>query len=101
MSNIEAWTTVVSLLLPLLIAVLKQQKWDDTSLWTDGPTGNDLIAVVTCLVVGAGAVYYKGEFNPESIVVVVAKVLTEAFVAFKMFWQATGIDAKVMRITSL
>lgn len=100
MSNIEAWTTVVSLLLPLLIAVLKQQRWDDTPLWTDGPTGNDLIAVVTCLVVAGGAVYYKGAFDLSSVVVVVAKVLTEAFVAYKMFWQATGIDTRVMRITS-
>jgi len=101
MDNVTAWTTVVSLLLPLLIAVLKQQKWDDNPLWTDGPTGNDLIAVVTCLIVGAGVVCYKGEFDLGSIVVVVAKVLTEAFMAFKMWWKPVGIDARVMRITSL
>lgn len=89
----QGWTAVLGLLAPLVIAVLKQSGFTKAQ--------NSLIALGVCLVAGIWDALYFGNVEPQAIAETVFQVISAAFVSYKMFFNALGIDEWLTDATSV
>jgi SNF family Na+-dependent transporter len=89
----QGWTAILGLLAPLVIAVLKQSGFTKAQ--------NSLIALGVCLVVGIADAIYFGTLDPMDVAKTVFTVISTAFVTYKMFFQALGIDDWLTAKTSV
>ena len=89
----QGWTAVLGLLAPLAIAVLKQSGFTKKE--------NSLIALGVCLVVGVWDSFYFGNVDPMDVAGTVFQVISTAFVTYKMFFSALGIDEWLTNATSV
>jgi len=89
----QGWTAILGLIAPLVIAVLKQSGFTKAQ--------NSLIALGVCLAVGIADAWYFGTMDPMDVTKTVFTVVSTAFVSYKMFFQALGIDDWLTEATSV
>lgn len=89
----QGWTAVLGLIAPLIIAVLKQSGFTKAQ--------NSLIALGVCLAVGITDAWYFGTLDLMDVAKTVFTVISTAFVTYKMFFQALGIDDWLTDATSV
>lgn len=89
----QGWTAVLGLLAPLVIAVLKQSGFTKAQ--------NSLIALGVCFAVGVADAFYFGTVSPMDVAKTVFMVVSTAFVTYKMFFQALGVDDWLTKKTSI
>jgi len=99
----EQWAAIVGFIAPLVIAVIKQQRWDGKV--------NDALVFVLCVVFGLGTAWFGGELvNPACASLIeclmpafeiVGIVLVSAFAWYKMLWKAIGVDDAIVSRTSI
>jgi len=93
MSNIEMWSGIAGFLLPPVIAVVQQQKWQQ-----------GLRAVVTfliCLAVAAITVFIQyGNWHGRSWVDSALTILVAAIATYHGFWKPTGVAPSVENATT-
>lgn len=101
--TVEQWAALVGFVAPLVIALIKQQKWDGKV--------NDMLAFILCVGFGLGTAYFGGELVPPNCgdlitclmpaFEIVGIVLISAFAWYKMLWKPSGIDEAITDRTSL
>jgi len=89
----QGWTAILGLIAPFIIAVLKQSGFTKRQ--------NSLIALGVCLTAGIADAWYFGTLDPMDVAKTVFTVVSTAFVSYKMFFQALGIDDWLTEATSV
>lgn len=92
MSNLVMWNLIVGFVVPNLIAVVQQPKWNQTArAW---------FTIVACVIFGAGTAYFNEQFNFGDIVGSILTMGVAAITFYKGFWKPTGVAPAIERATS-
>jgi VIT1/CCC1 family predicted Fe2+/Mn2+ transporter len=90
--SLEMLSALVGSLLPMLVAVVNRSHW--------APAVKGLVVVVSSIVAGAVTAWLNGQLNglrwTESALIIAGA----AVVAYKHFWQPTGIAPAIERATT-
>lgn len=92
MSDLEMWTLVVGFFSPVLIGVVQQPKWSNST--------RSVVAFGICSLIGAGTAWVQGDLTGHTIVSRILIVLVTAISTYKGFWQPTGIVPSIESATS-
>jgi hypothetical protein len=85
--------TMAAFVLPPIIALLNQRKW---------PTeAKALIALAVCAAYSAGVTLIRGEYGWQEWRNALLQVCGGTFVAYKLFWNPSGLAAKIENRTSI
>lgn len=92
--NVDPALILIGAILPLIVAIAKQVGWPKEV--------NSVVALVVYIV--AVVLYmlnHQIPFTVDAISQNAAVIFAIGFVAYKMFWDALGIDQKVTETTSV
>ncbi len=89
--QIDQWTTVAGVLLPLVIAVINRQAW--------GSIAKSLMALLVCVVVAGGDVYFKGAFSMRAWSQTALYIFFIVVTTYVGIWRPTGLAAAVEKRT--
>ncbi len=94
-SELGAWSAIVGMLLPIVIAMISQSGW--------GTRARSVLTAAISLVAAVGTVYYTnpGGIETGPLVITVATILTLAGSTYRTFWKPTGIAGAVNKATNL
>lgn len=99
LTPIAAYLLLTTFLIPPIIAGLKRvfpEDWDDAK--------KDVAVFVLCLIAGFGEMYFNGSLKLTNgdagqminlVVINMALTVGAAFIWYKMFWNPSGIDARI------
>lgn len=84
-TDLAMWTSLVSFLLPVLVAVIQQPRWQ--------PRTRALVAALSSLVAGVGTVYLT---DPDALdagltTTVVLTMLVASTAVYRAWWKPVGI----------
>lgn len=93
MSNTQAWSVILGVITPLLIAVVNRKTWSDQM--------RRIAAIVVSVVVAVGNLVFNGDITDwKNWVVNIALVAGAAQVLYATVFKPTGIADKVDQKTS-
>lgn len=90
-AQIDQWTTVVGVLLPLAIAVINRERWASGE--------KALAAIGICVLAAAGDVFFKGQFSLKNWSQTALYIFFLVVTSYAGFWRPTGIADKVGKAT--
>lgn len=90
-SQIDNWTTIVGVFLPLVIAVVNRQSW--------GAPLKALAALAICILAAAGDVYWKGQFSVSNWAETTLAIFVIVATSYVAFWKPTGLADAVEKRT--
>lgn len=90
--NLAAWSSLVGLLLPLLVAVVQQAHWSAKVRTTVG--------VAACVVAAVGTAYFQGKLDLHNFVESALVIFTLAKVSYLSVWKPTGTTPAIEQATS-
>jgi len=93
MENRELWSAVVGILLPAVIAVVKQADWSKAA--------KTVAALLVCVLAGAVTAYFDGALTPTDLAKDVMVIILAAQTAYRAFWKPSGIDGAIERATTI
>lgn len=93
MSNFQSYALLVGSLLPVIIAVVQQQRWPD---YVRAGVG-----LVICAVAAAVTAYAQGDLTAERWGEGLLLVAVAAWSSYQGFWKPTGIAPTVEAKTSM
>jgi uncharacterized membrane protein YfcA len=95
MGNLEMWAAIVGFLLPPVMAILQQTKFD-TAL-------KAILAFIACLAVSVPTVYLQGsgDFTWERWSTALLTILTTAMATYHGFWKPTNVAPTIEKATNL
>ncbi len=92
--SIDPAIILIGAILPLIVALAKQTGWDKRT--------NSVVAIIVyALAVFLYMVQHQIPFTLEAFSENAAAITSIGFVAYKMFWDALGIDAAVTEKTTV
>ncbi|MHB8779813.1 MAG: hypothetical protein ACYC55_00305 [Candidatus Geothermincolia bacterium] len=93
MTNTQAITLLVGILMPALISVLKQCGLN--RYW------NFLISVAACGIAGTLTVWARGELNLANVLQALATVFVASQAVYAAFWRDSGLETRIDVATSI
>lgn len=84
-TDLAMWTSLVSFLLPVLVAVIQQPRWQ--------PRTRALVAALSSVVAGVGTVYLTdpGALDAGLTTTVVLSMLVASTAVYRAWWKPVGI----------
>ncbi len=93
MDDLQMWSLLVGAGTPLLISIAQQPTWS--------PRLRAVVAVLACLVVGAGTAWFNGELNGRGVTTAVLIVLVAALTTYRNVWKPIGVARPLEAATAL
>jgi hypothetical protein len=87
-----AYTAVVSVVMPLIVAVVVQSHWRKEL--------KGAVALAACLIAGIGSVFITGT-DIQDLAVVIPLVLVASQTSYHTFWKPTGLVPNLEAATDL
>lgn len=93
MTNLQMWSLLVGFLAPLVIAVIQQPKWKQSTR---------ALVTAICSIVGGGlTAYFEGSFDDKSDVIgSILLVGVAAMTFYAKFWKQTRVAPAIEALTS-
>lgn len=93
MTNLEVWSALVGVVMPLVVSLVNQSSW---------PKGlGAVVSVATSLAAAGVTCWLHGDLNGNDYLGSVSVILSASFATYHLFWKPTGIAPKVESLTSL
>jgi hypothetical protein len=92
-ANTAAIVALVGILMPIIIAIVKQVRWP---WWA-----NLIVAIIACGIAGVVTVWARGELTWQTAPIAVAAVFIAAQATYNTFWASSGIETKINDLTSI
>lgn len=92
MSNAALWALALSILTPLLTAVIQRPTWSRTR--------RQVVAAAISVVVGAATAFASGDLTGQTLLVSIGIVLVGAEATYQKLWAASGVSEAVELATS-
>lgn len=90
--NLAAWSSLVGLLLPLLVAVVQQQHWS--------PRVRTIVGVAACAAAAAVTSYLQGTLDLHHFAESALVIFTLAKTSYLAVWKPTGTTGVIEQATS-
>lgn len=90
-AQIDQWTTVVGVLLPLGIAAINRERW--------APGQKALAAIGICILAAAGDVFFKGQFSLTNWSQTALYIFFLVVTSYAGLWRPTGIADTIGKAT--
>lgn len=87
MSNLQLWSTLVGVVMPVLISIVNQPQWK--------PWVRQSVAVVSSVVAAAITCEMAGQLSAADLASSVITVLTATISTYHLFWKPTKIAPTV------
>lgn len=85
--SLELVSAIVGYLAPALVSVVVRSNW---ASWVKG-----IVALVSSVVIGFVVALVSGELNGTGVATAIAVVFAASQVAYKTWWQPTGIGPAI------
>lgn len=92
-TNLELWTYVVGVVLPLIVAIVVQSQW--------GRPMQAIVCVLLCIVAGAVTCYLNDSLNPADVAGSVLRVFVAAITSYYGFWRPLNIAPTIEAHTTI
>ena len=90
-SQLVMWSALVGSFLPVVIAVILRQEWDDGI--------KSVVAFLCCLVAAGGTAFFAGNLDGVDIVTALLIIFTLAQTTYRGLWRPTGVAPAVESAT--
>jgi len=83
MSEADLWAAIVAFVMPLLVAMIVKQPWQDDL--------KALVAFVACIVFAAGTAYFSAELNASNVIRDFLIIFVGGMTFWARFWRPLGV----------
>lgn len=92
MSNAAMWSGIVGFLMPIVISVVVQTKWNDAQ--------KAVAAFGACLIAATGTAWFSGLLDVSDVARCFLIVFTLAMATYYGFWKPIGVAPRIEQMTS-
>ena len=93
MSNPEAISLIVGIVIPLVITIIKQAGLER---WV-----NFVITILVCTAAGTATAWACGQLDPANILGSIAAVFAASQAVYAAYWKGSDVEAEVNEKTSI
>lgn len=92
MSNLQLWSSVVGVVMPVLISLVNQPQWR--------PWVKSAVAIASSVIAAGVTCELSGQLSTSDLAGAAITVATAAIATYHLFWKPTGAAPKIEAATS-
>lgn len=92
MSNLTQWSAIVAFFVPLVVALLNQQKWSSQM--------KAIVFFVVAIIAAAGTAYFQGDLTGKRWLDSALIVVPAAAAFYHGWWKPNGVAPEIEEATS-
>lgn len=93
MSNLQTWSTLVGLVMPVIVALLNQPQWK--------PWVKSAVAIAASVVAAGVTCELSGQLSVSDLAGSAITIATASIATFHLFWKPTGAAPAIEASTKL